>query len=584
MRRLLLTAVTAAALAAPRPAAADPPKRVDPSAAADVQDVVYFGARPVVMRLHILVDGRPYSEAWESYVKKRFAYADRDENGTLDKDEVKLLPSAVMFQQMVLGGNNYFNLSTARMEDVDADEDGKVTLAELREYYRKGQASALKLVVPPTSGTGANALTEALFRHLDRNKDGKISKEELVGADQLIARLDSNDDETLDAPELLGGQAMAQPGRPVVLPPAVPGLEKWRDAAPANSSFFLVPREKAAGRLTERLLFAKRMLAHYDKDRSGKLTREEIGLDEELFKKLDRNGDRVLDAIELLRYIVLAPDVEVTIHIGKRGDREAAVQVTPGSRANLVKSLGQASDGLTLSMRSAQIDLRRTDSVTRVFQRSTQFAEQLFRQLDPTNKGVVVIDKTLEKIPRLAYLRVVLEMADREGAGKVTKKQFVDLMELQNEAANCTLTISVSEFGQGLFEMMDANRDGRLSVRELRAAWQRLSAYDHNGDGAIESSEIPFQYQILVGAGTMNPGMGQQPSNPYAPRPVVAPTAGPMWFRKMDRNGDGDVSQREFLGSPEEFKKLDEDGDGFISLEEALRADARLRQKTAKKR
>ena len=60
--------------------------------------------------------------------------------------------------------------------------------------------------------------------------------------------------------------------------------------------------------------------------------------------------------------------------------------------------------------------------------------------------------------------------------------------------------------------------------------------------------------------------------------PSEGVASGPLWFRKMDRNGDSDVSRSEFLDSPEEFKKLDLDGDGLISREEAERAEE-LRQR-----
>jgi hypothetical protein len=61
------------------------------------------------------------------------------------------------------------------------------------------------------------------------------------------------------------------------------------------------------------------------------------------------------------------------------------------------------------------------------------------------------------------------------------------------------------------------------------------------------------------------------------PRPPER-TAGPRWFRKMDRNRDGDVSRREFLGTDEEFRGFDTDGDGLISVKEAERADKLLRK------
>jgi Ca2+-binding EF-hand superfamily protein len=47
-----------------------------------------------------------------------------------------------------------------------------------------------------------------------------------------------------------------------------------------------------------------------------------------------------------------------------------------------------------------------------------------------------------------------------------------------------------------------------------------------------------------------------------------------VWFRKMDRNRDGDVSRKEFLFAAEEFRRLDRDGDGLISAAEAAKAGA----------
>ena len=56
-------------------------------------------------------------------------------------------------------------------------------------------------------------------------------------------------------------------------------------------------------------------------------------------------------------------------------------------------------------------------------------------------------------------------------------------------------------------------------------------------------------------------------------RGFVSPPFGrgraPVWFKKMDRNGDGDVSAREFNGPPSLFQRMDPDGDGLISPEEA---------------
>jgi Ca2+-binding EF-hand superfamily protein len=129
--------------------------------------------------------------------------------------------------------------------------------------------------------------------------------------------------------------------------------------------------------------------------------------------------------------------------------------------------------------------------------------------------------------------------------------------------------------------MLDANGDGRLSPREMRTAWQRLGTFDRDGDGLISREEMPRQVQITINPGLPNLGV-VQPGRIVPPRrtePMVGNTPagprGPLWFRKMDLNGDGDVSRREWLGSPEEFSRIDTDGDGLISLEEAERYERR---------
>ena len=56
----------------------------------------------------------------------------------------------------------------------------------------------------------------------------------------------------------------------------------------------------------------------------------------------------------------------------------------------------------------------------------------------------------------------------------------------------------------------------------------------------------------------------------------------PVWFRKMDKNNDGDISPREWLGTDEDFKAIDADGDGLISAAEAIAFETKKNQKKDK--
>ena len=93
MRRTLARALALAALLAPGAAAgqavppAVAPQPPQPLAAAPATDHIDFlflaSTRPVLLRVHVRVDGKPYYAPWDEYTKKLFAHFDRDGNGTL---------------------------------------------------------------------------------------------------------------------------------------------------------------------------------------------------------------------------------------------------------------------------------------------------------------------------------------------------------------------------------------------------------------------------------------------------------------------------------------------------------------------
>jgi Ca2+-binding EF-hand superfamily protein len=152
-------------------------------------------------------------------------------------------------------------------------------------------------------------------------------------------------------------------------------------------------------------------------------------------------------------------------------------------------------------------------------------------------------------------------------------KEVDAFVDQQTQAARSQMVLSVDDQGRAIFAIVDLNRDRHLGVREIRDAVSRVSSWDRNGDGQIRSDEIPHHYQLSIGRGQITAvGMSRLASpGMMAAAGTRAPAAGPSWFRKMDRNRDGDVSRREFLGPRAQFERLDGDGDGLIDAGEAAK-------------
>ena len=115
-----------------------------------------------------------------------------------------------------------------------------------------------------------------------------------------------------------------------------------------------------------------------------------------------------------------------------------------------------------------------------------------------------------------------------------------------------------------------------LSYPNFADLRERLRSFDKDKDGRLSLDEMSGEIALTFGRGGSAYGASSagfvQVRQPGGPNQPASTPPGPKWFVHMDRNGDGDVTLREFLGTPEQFQKLDANADGFISLNEAAAA------------
>jgi Ca2+-binding EF-hand superfamily protein len=559
------------------------PTRADRPKMDEQYDAVFFSeSRPVLMRLHVQIDGKPLGKVWNALIDDLFRKLDANKDGVLDGTELAGIPAP----QDVFGSSQglparFQPPDATKSGTADANGDGKVTRDELAAFYRRHGGNPLSLVRTGDNGGGTNlqsseAINKALMKLLDTNKDGKLSKEELSATPKRLLKLDLNDDEVVTIQELFGRPREGGNGQILLLGGGSAGTP-----LSADGPLLLV---KANGGRD----LAKSLLKHYGHSagakKSGKLSVRDLGIDAETFGTLDADRDGKLDQEELARFARRAPDLELDIKLGK----DKAVTARPGkvklAGVRIIREKGQVRLAVGNTTLNLGFDTGGGGSITFAQVDDNAFLKMQFSTADTDNNGYLDM-----KEARRSVFGGSFKATDADGDGKLYLKEVLAYTarrkELSAKARACCVTMALSDQGRGLFEMIDTDGDGRLSVREMRDAIKLVKKLDQNGDASLSLGEIPRRMLLAARMGPSGTvgGFGGvfiiqttfQGTEPAVPEKKD----GPVWFRKMDRNRDGDVSPREFLGTTEQFRAIDTDKDGLISLAEAKAFEAKAGKK-----
>jgi Ca2+-binding EF-hand superfamily protein len=523
----------------------------------DVQDFVFMdAARPLFIRLHVQIDGVGFRKAWEKFLERYFEHADGDRDGSLNSQEFQAAARL-----------NVAPMSWANFDA--APRDGRVSKAEFRSrlagasdaQFAAGANPAQQQFRVVARGYGPNNSPNAgseLSTLLDANRDGALVREELASAAATLRKLDLDDDELITSAELRPYDNSAAYG--LFLSPSAPSQPSGApNIAPISK------QGRAAA-------LARQLLDRYDQSsKDTKLSRQEIGWDAADFDKGDANSDGHLDLDELTKIVEdPRPQLALVVRLGQDAAKLG--------RFSLVREGKQAADDIrdngdgTLNVDLGRLQLQFSAASAWAGATDKKFYERQLKQFDQDNNKYLDKDEA-----RRSPFGGQFAQLDRDANGMLYLEEIVAFYEQQAEVSRARVTLSGTEQGKLLFDVVDANRDGRLSPRELAEAPSKLPRWDRNRDGKLVADEIPHQYAISIGRG----GGGAQFASPVpvataafvkSPSPTPAAAAGPAWFQKMDRNRDGDLSPREFLGTAEQFKRLDADDDGLIDPREAAQA------------
>ncbi len=514
--------------------------------------------RPIFVRLRVKSQDRPFEESWVDSIRVLYASLDRNGDGNLTTKEAD--PN--LLTALVRLANGTAVLPTPLEPDVHP-KDGKVSIDELAE--------ALRPILGPFRlqvGRQAISRTDALFDQLDRDKDGELTRPELAAIAGSLRPLDLDDNDMIGADEL-------EPYSSAAFAPVVDA-----SAGRASPGTALPPVvELVAGESSFRP--ARLLLKKYDKGKGdvpgrpdGKLSPAEFAIDPDAFASADTNGDDALDTDEL-RKLLARPPVDLTLDVilslEASGQTTARLD-TGGALPKGAQVRRLAVGDVEFAVGQVRLDIHVDDGNTAAAA-ARRILQQQFKAADANKDGYLEGKEQAAMNAPQSPLAGLSEVVDRDGDGKIYLKELMAFADRQIESARSRLVVTTDDQGRAIFGIVDLDRDRRLAAREVMRTVDRVMSWDASGDGRVSPDEIPYHFQVTIARsglpGLTGEGVVAPVTRSMAATQAAAPAAGPDWFQKMDRNHDGDVSRREFLGPRDQFDRLDRDNDGLIDTDEA---------------
>lgn len=498
-----------------------------------------------LIRLEVLIDDQTLESQRQQRWTKLLKNADANSDDILQAEEFTSLLTDPILQaagpELVTLLNQYQASNSSKDASVAEVQNALLLLEQ-----QNGQ-------ILPRAETDQDTLPWTLFDLALPNL--QLTSDDFGQIWEKWARYDRNQDETLTLLELQTVLETAQSNPDSALPEILIRLPQQRSGISESS------------RLSE----LRAWRDQYGEILAQEFTRRELYYSTSEFSQFDADDNGTLNSEEMLSlFSNPIPHLSLRLSIPFESGRNPKIDLTERPRGRMRMSQERPND-LTIDTGEIELTLRIPPRFVTGEDIVSLFLTR-FRMTDTDANDYLDANEFAG-----LQLPINFETVDSNNDEMITTDEVAELIRQLQQYSTRSLFNRISTDGTDLFQILDSNEDARLSQREVKQAFTRLSSLDRDQDASLTPTELQSRLRMNFEAEIESPILREFftiVQNAQNQQAVQLPPRGrrvraPIWFVSMDVNRDGDLSQREFWGGAELFQQLDTDQDLLISVGEA---------------